>query len=203
MKLAIIGATGNIGSKIMAEALQRGHDVTGIARHPEKLTGHPRLTPRQGDVSEPDALAALLKGHDAVISSVHFSAFDAEKLVGAVRKSGVKRYLAVGGAGSLEVKPGVALVDSPDFPAAYKAEALKGRDYLNYLKKQDDIEWTFLSPAAVIAPGKRTGVFRLGKNEVLFDKSGNSSISQEDYAIAMLDEVEAPRHIRGRFTVGY
>jgi len=203
MKLAIIGATGNIGSKILAEALQRGHDVTGIARHPEKLTGHPRLTPKQGDIADPEALAHLLKGHDAVISSVHFSAFEAGKLVGAVRKAGVKRYLAVGGAGSLEVRPGVALVDTPDFPEMYKAEALKGRDYLNYLKEQDDLEWTFLSPSAVIAPGKRTGIFRLGENEVLFDRNGNSNISQEDYAVAMLDEVETPRHIRQRFTVGY
>lgn len=203
MKLAIIGATGNIGSKILAEALQRGHDVTGIARHPEKLTGHPRLTPKQGDIADPEALADLLKGHDAVISSVHFSAFEAGKLVGAVRAAGVKRYLAVGGAGSLEVKPGLALVDSPDFPAIYKDEALKGREYLNYLRQQEDIEWTFLSPSAVIAPGKRTGIFRLGGNEVLFDHNGNSNISQEDYAVAMIDEVETPRHIRQRFTVGY
>jgi len=203
MKLAIIGATGNIGGKILAEALSRGHDVTAIVRSPEKLQSHPRLTPKKGDVADDAALPALLKGHDAVISSIHFSAFDGVKLVGAVRQSGVKRYLAVGGAGSLEVQPGVQLVDTPQFPAEYKVEAGKGRDYLNYLKQQNDLDWTFLSPSAMIAPGQRTGKFRLGKDAVLFDKDGNSSISQEDYAIAMLDEVEKPQHVKQRFTVGY
>lgn len=203
MKLAIIGATGNIGGKILAEALSRGHDVTAIVRSPDKLLSHPRLTPKKGDVADDAALSALLKDHDAVISSIHFSAFDGAKLVGAVRQSGVRRYLAVGGAGSLEVQPGVQLVDTPQFPAEYKTEAGKGRDYLNFLKQQNDLDWTFLSPAAVIAPGTRTGTFRLGKDAVLFDKDGNSSISQEDYAIAMLDEVEKPQHVKQRFTVGY
>jgi putative NADH-flavin reductase len=201
--IALIGASGNVGSKILAEALNRGHTVTGIVRNPEKLPAHAGLTAKRGDVSDAKGLAALLAGHDAVISSLHFSASDPVLLLQAVRDSGVKRYLVVGGAGSLEVAPGKALVDTPDFPAIYKGEASKGRDFLALLRGVTDLDWTFLSPSAIIAPGERTGKFRLGGDQLLVGADGQSRISQEDYAIALIDELEKPAHRQQRFTVGY
>ncbi|MBS7699786.1 MULTISPECIES: NAD(P)-dependent oxidoreductase [unclassified Chelatococcus] len=202
MKVALIGASGNAGSRILAELVRRGHSVTAIARHPEKISAEPNVTPKKGDVFDGEGLADLLKGHDAVISSVHFLASDPDVLIEAVRASGVKRYLVVGGAGSLEVAPGIALVTTPDFPSAYKAEAVKGGDFLKRLRGIDDLDWTFLSPSALFVPGERTGQFRLGKDELLTNDRG-SSISFEDYAVALVDEVENPAHIRQRFTVGY
>ncbi|WP_343713421.1 NAD(P)-dependent oxidoreductase [Inquilinus sp.] len=202
-KLALIGASGNVGSKILAEALSRGHQVAGIVRNPEKLPRHPNLTAVRGDVYDADGLAKLLAGHDAVISSVHYTASDPALLLQAVKASGVKRYLVVGGAGSLEVAPGVQLVDTPEFPALYKEEASKGRDYLNLLRGETGLDWTFLSPSALIAPGERTGKFRLGGDQLLVGADGQSRISQEDYAVALIDELEKPAHSRQRFTVGY
>jgi putative NADH-flavin reductase len=203
MKLALIGATGNVGSRLLAEALHRGHSVTAIVRQPGKLAPQPDLTERIGDVRKPDALAEALRGHDAVISSVRFVDSDEPSLVAAVKKSGVSRLLVVGGAGSLEVAPGVALIDTPQFPAAYKVEASAGRDFLNALRRETELNWTFLSPSALFVPGERTGRFRVGGDQLLKDKDGKSWISMEDYAIAMLDEVETPKHPRQRFTVGY
>lgn len=203
MKIALIGATGNIGSKILAEALSRGHEVTAIARHPEKLAKPPKAHPAKGDVAEPDTLASLLKGHDAVVSSVHFSAFKPENMLSAVKKSGVKRYVSVGGAGSLDIAPGKKLVDSPEFPEAYKTEARKGVEYLNILRTEKDLDWTFLSPSAEIAAGKRTGKYRLGKDQLLVAADGSSHISEEDFAVALVDELEKHQHSRQRFTVGY
>jgi putative NADH-flavin reductase len=202
MKVALIGASGQAGSRILAELMQRGHRVTAIARHPEKIAEGPGVTPKEGDVFDADGLTALLKGHDAVISSVHFTASDPKLLIEAVRASGVRRYFVVGGAGSLEVTPGVRLVDTPQFPALYKAEASKGAEFLELLRKEDELEWTFLSPAAMFIPGERTGKFRLGKDQLLTNDKG-SSISFEDYAIAAVDELENPKHVRERFTVGY
>ncbi|MGO4128531.1 NAD(P)-dependent oxidoreductase [Inquilinus sp. YAF38] len=202
-KLALIGASGNVGSKILAEALSRGHEVTGIVRNPEKLPQHAKLTAKRGDVFDADGLAKLLAGHDAVISSVHYTASDPALLLQAVKASGVRRYLVVGGAGSLEVAPGVQLVDTPEFPALYKEEASKGRDYLTLLRGDTGLDWTFLSPSAVIAPGERTGKFRLGGDQLLVGADGQSRISQEDYAVALIDELEKPAHTRQRFTVGY
>jgi len=160
------------------------------------------VTALKGDVYDGQGLAALLNGHDVVISSVHFTASDAATLIAAVRESGVTRYLVVGGAGSLEVAPGARLVDQPDFPALYKAEASKGAEFLDLLKTVEDLDWTFLSPSAMFVPGERTGKFRLGKDTLLANDQG-SSISFEDYAIALVDEIEKPAHVRQRFTVGY
>jgi putative NADH-flavin reductase len=202
-KLALIGASGNVGSKILAEALSRGHEVTGIVRTPNKLPQHPQLTAKRGDVFDAEGLAKLLAGHDAVISAVHYTASDPALLLQAVKASGVRRYLVVGGAGSLEVAPGVTLVDTPDFPAAYKAEASKGRDYLTLLRGETGLDWTFLSPSAMLAPGERTGTFRLGDDQLLVGADGQSRISEEDYAVALIDELETPAHSRRRFTVGY
>ena len=202
MKVAVIGASGQAGSRLLAELTRRGHSVTGIARHPEKIAPGAGVTARRGDVYDKDGLAALLKGHDVVISSVHFTASDPKLLIEAVRASGVKRYFVVGGAGSLEVAPGVTLVSTPEFPAIYKEEATKGGEFLGLLRHEKELDWTFLSPSAMFVPGERTGKFRLGKDQLLTNDKG-SSISFEDYAIAMVDEIEKPAHSRQRFTVGY
>lgn len=201
-RIALIGASGNAGSRILKELSDRGHQVTAIARTPEKIAALPGVTAVQGDLSDAAGLAARLEGHDAIVSSVKFLDMDFDLLLEAVRASGVKRYLVVGGAGSLEIAPGKRLVDQPDFPAQYKGEALKGAAFLDLLKTVDDLDWTFLSPSALFVPGERTGRFRLGKNQLLTTENG-SSISFEDYAIAMVDEIEKPQHLRQRFTVGY
>jgi len=203
MKVAVIGASGVRGSKIVDELLARGHDVTGIVRHPEKLPAKPKLAAKKGDVSDQAGLAQLLTGHDAVVSAVRFAGSDAKTLIAAVKKASVKRYLVVGGAGSLEVKPGVKLIDTPEFPAAYKQEAAAGGVFLELLKGEKDLEWTFLSPSAMIGDGPRTGKFRLGGDQLLVGTDGKSFISNDDYAIALVDELEKPKHIRKRFTVGY
>src|SRR5271166_5303706 len=203
MKVALIGASGQAGSRLLVELTRRGHQVTGIARHPEKIAASPGVVARKGDVFDKAGIVALIKGHDAVISSVHFTASDPKILIEAVREAGVKRYFVVGGAGSLEVAPGVKLIDAPQFPAAYKAEASKGGAFLDLLRASaGDLDWTFLSPSAMFVPGERSGKFRLGKDQLLTNDKG-SSISFEDYAVAAVDELEKPQHIRQRFTVGY
>ena len=148
-------------------------------------------------------LAQLLAGHDAAISSVHFLDSDPAKLIGAARDSKVGRYLVVGGAGSLEVAPGVRLVTTPGFPAQYKAEAEKGAEFLDLLGKEKELNWTFLSPSALFTAGERTGKFRLGTDQLLTASDGKSWVSFEDFAVALADEIERPAHIRQRFTVGY
>jgi uncharacterized protein len=201
-KIALIGASGNAGARILKELVDRGHMVTAIARNPEKIASLPSVTALKGDVYDRDWLALILKGHDAVISSVHFTASDPDLLIGTVRASGVRRYLVVGGAGSLEVAPGVTLLSTPQFPEAYKPEATKGGEFLDKLRTVDDLDWTFLSPSAMFEPGERTGTFRLGQDTLLSNDKG-SLISFEDYAIALVDEIETPKHIKQRFTVGY
>ncbi|WP_336814787.1 NAD(P)-dependent oxidoreductase [Bosea sp. MMO-172] len=202
-KVALIGASGFIGSRLLAELAARGHAVTAIVRNPEKVASLPGVTAVKGDVFDRDGLAKLVAGHDAVISAVHFSASDPQVLLASVRQSGVPRYLVVGGAGSLEVAPGVKLFDTPEFPAVYLDEARKGGAFLDLLKQEQGLDWTFLSPSALIQPGERTGKFRLGTDQLLVDDKGNSAISAEDYAIALVDELEKPAHGRRRFTVGY
>ncbi|MBO9109110.1 NAD(P)-dependent oxidoreductase [Agrobacterium sp. S2/73] len=201
-KIALIGASGNAGSRILKELSDRGHQVTAIARNPEKIASLPNVVAKKGDVFDQAGLSELLKDHDAVISAVHFTASDPVTLIEAVRASGVSRYLVVGGAGSLEIAPGQRVVDLPDFPAAYKAEATKGAEFLDRLKGEKQLDWTFLSPSAEFVPGERTGKFRIGKDSLLSNEAG-SRISFEDYAIALVDEIEKPQHSRQRFTVGY
>lgn len=203
MKIAVIGASGNAGSRISAELARRGHSVTAIARNPEKIAVQANVTPTRGDVMDQAGLARLLAGHDAAISSVHFLASDPAKLIGAAKESKVGRYLVVGGAGSLEVAPGVRLVTTPGFPVAYKAEAEKGAAFLDLLRAETELNWTFLSPSALFTAGERTGKFRLGNDQLLTAADGKSSISFEDFAVALADEIERPAHIRQRFTVGY
>jgi putative NADH-flavin reductase len=202
MKIALIGATGNAGSRILAELSRRGHRVTAIARQPEKVPALPGVTPVKADAGDVAGLAAAIKGNDVVVSSVHFTASDPHKLMAAVREAGVPRYLVVGGAGSLEVAPGVKLIDTPEFPAIYKAEAAAGGAFLDLLRAQSVLDWTFLSPSAMFVPGERTGKFRIGGDQLLTNAQG-SSISFEDYAIALAEEIEKPAHSRQRFTVGY
>jgi uncharacterized protein len=203
MKIVVIGASGNAGSRITTELARRGHAVTAIARHPEKIASGANVTPTRGDVMDQAGLARLLAGHDAAISSVHFLDSDPVKLIGAARESKVGRYLVVGGAGSLEVAPGVRLVTTPGFPVVYKAEAEKGAAFLDLLRAETELNWTFLSPSALFVAGERTGKFRLGTDQLLTAADGKSSISFEDFAVALADEIERPAHIRQRFTVGY
>ena len=202
--VAILGITGRAGSRIASELLRRRHTVTGIARNVAPAAAQPGLTLKAGDVTDAETLAALLKGHDVVVSSTRFvGGTDAATLIAAARQAGVKRVIVVGGAGSLEVAPGVALVDTPEFPEIYKAEAIGGSAFLQTLRAETELDWTFLSPSALFEPGERTGRFRLGGDRLLVDASGNSHISMEDYAIALADELETPKHSRARFTVGY
>jgi len=203
MNVALIGASGAVGSRILAELSRRGHAVTAIARNPDHIPVMPGVTRRQADVFDEIGLAQAITGHDAVISSVWFTASDPAILVAAVRRAGVARYLVVGGAGSLNAAPGLRLYDSPEFPAEWVTEAKAGGAFLALLQKTPDLDWTFLSPSALLFPGERTGRFRLGGDSLLRDASGKSSISMEDYAVAMVDELERPAHPRRRFTVGY
>lgn len=202
MKVALIGASGNVGSRLLAELSRRGHEVTAIARNPERIETRPGVTPAKGDLFDDATLTETLRGHDAVLSAVLFIMSDPDKLLNAVKASGVKRYLVVGGAGSLEVAPGLKLADTPEFPAEYKQEATKGGEFLDLLRQDQDLDWTFLSPSAVFGPGERTGRFRLGTDQLLVNETG-SSISYEDYAIALVDELENTKHSRARFTAGY
>ncbi|BAL75625.1 NAD(P)-dependent oxidoreductase [Bradyrhizobium cosmicum] len=203
MKIAVAGASGRAGSEITKELARRGHTVTAIARNPEKIAALPNVTPTKGDVLDQAGLSNLWGGHDAAVSSVHFLASDPLRLIGAAKESKVGRYLVVGGAGSLEVAPGVKLVTTPGFPAEYKAEAEKGGAFLDLLRQEKDLNWTFISPSALFIEGERTGKFRLGTDQLLADASGKSWISFADYAIALADEIERPAHARQRFTVGY
>lgn len=202
MKIAVIGATGRAGREITAELARRGHEVSAIARHPGSALISPLVKPVAGDIADPEGMAPLLAGHDAVVSAVHFLDSDPAKLVSAVRAAGVGRYLVVGGAASLEVAPGKKLIDQPNFPKEYESEAHAGIAFLDYLRGVDDLDWTFLSPAALLFEGPRLGTFRLGEDELVANAEG-SSISFADYAIALVDEIEHPRHVRRRFAVGY
>ena len=213
MKIALIGATGFVGSAIVKEALDRGHEVTAIARHPEKLEAHGKLRSVKGDVYNFDEVGRLVAGHGAVISAFNPGWTNpdiykqqikgTEAIIKGVKQAGVKRVLWVGGAGGLEVKPGVQSVDTPGFPKDWKQGSLATREALNLLRKEPSLDWSYLSPSADLSPGQRTGKFRLGKDQLLTDANGKSHISTQDYAMAMIDEVEKPAHIRQRFTVGY
>lgn len=207
MKIAIIGATGYSGSKILAEALGRGHEVAAIVRTVERLPAHPRLKALRGDATEPDSLAPLLAGQEVVVSAFNPGRDETGRgtasILEAAKRSGVPRLVVVGGAGSLEVAPGRRLLDQPDFPAPWKEGAVRTAAFLEALRAEPAIDWTFVSPAAELVPGERTGRYRLGGDSLLTDEKGESRISLEDYAVALLDEVERPRHRRRRFSVAY
>jgi uncharacterized protein len=218
MKIALIGASGMIGSRILAEALRRGHQVTGIVRNPEKIEAHPNLTVKKADAANPDDLAPILSGHDVVVSSINpgrgvtgLQAFDVtfaghKAAFAAAKKSGVKRFVSVGGAASLKTPSGSEFLDTADFPAAFEAykPGIRGmREFYYWLKNESDLDWVFVAPSVMIAPGERTGKFRIGKDHVLYGPDGSSKISAEDYAIGLVDELERPQHHRERITIGY
>jgi putative NADH-flavin reductase len=202
-KIAIIGATGRAGSQLLDEALRRGHSVTAIARDTSKITPRAGVVARNVDALDAEALQAAVAGHDVVISAAHFSTLPASAVVGPVKRAGVKRLLVVGGAGSLLLPDGTRVIDSKGFPGEYKAEAGAGALFLENLRQEQDLDWAFLSPSAEFVEGERTGAFRVGKDDLLVSSAGRSWITFADYAIALIDEVEAPKHSRQRFTVGY
>ncbi|HEY4327921.1 MAG TPA: NAD(P)-dependent oxidoreductase [Mucilaginibacter sp.] len=212
MKIAVFGAGGRIGSRIVNEALDRGHEVTAIVRHPEQYTGEkPHLRVAKGDLFKTQDVEASTFNHDVVVCAYNYThgalpstfAEITVPLLNGMKQADVKRLIVVGGAGSLEVSPGVQLVDIPTFPPDYRDAALAHREALKIYQREKDIEWTYLSPAAEIAPGERTGNFRTGTNQLIVDAQGKSFITMEDFAVAVLDEIETPKHIRERFTVGY
>jgi uncharacterized protein len=216
MRIVLYGATGMVGTRILKELLSRGHTVTAVVRDPSKLQAQNNLTIEKGDMLDADSIAKLAKGSDVVVSSYGPPSgaqgpdpakvgqlVDAVRtLISGVRRAGAPRIIMVGGAGSLEVSPGLQIVDAPTFPDAYKPIALAHRDAF-YVLRESDLNWTYFSPAMMIQPGERTGKFRLGKDALVSDDKGNSSISAEDYAIALVDEVEQGRHTKQRFTIGY
>jgi putative NADH-flavin reductase len=214
MKVAIVGATGMIGSKLLEEAISRGHTVTGVSRHAAKLPAHDRVRPVGVDVLDTKALADAFSGQDAILHAFAPPRLSVEErveqqragtrsIIAAAKSAGVHRVLAVGGAGTLEVAPGVMNADRPEFPASWEGGVKSTALIKGLLAAEPDLDWTFLCPSHDIFPGERTGKFRLGLDQMLVDADGKSSISVADYAIAMIDELENPKHSRKRFTVGY
>lgn len=215
MRIALIGATGLVGSAVLEELRTRGHAVVAIARHADKIPASSNIVPAPIDVLDGDALAHALTGCDAVISAYNAGwanpnyrddFFAASRgILAAAKKAGVPRLLVVGGAGSLSIG-GKQLVDGPDFPAAFRDAAAAVRDYLDELKQEQDVDWVFLSPAIEFGPAgptERTGTYRTGLDEPVFDAEGRSRISAADMAIAIVDEIEKPAHHKRRFTVAY
>jgi putative NADH-flavin reductase len=207
VKIALLGATGTIGQRILSEAVKRGHQVTAVVRDPARVQG---VSAVRGDALDSASIAQAVKGNDVAISAVgprqgedvELVPKAAHALVDGVKQAGVARLMIVGGAGSLEVAPGVQLVDTPQFPAAWKEIAIAHRDALA-VYRDADLDWTYFSPAIFIQPGERTGRYRVGGDQVLADEKGESRISAEDYAVAMLDEVENPKLQRRRVTIAY
>lgn len=212
MKIAIIGATGYVGSAVLKEAAARGHEVTALVSRPDTVPHLDKVVAVKADVQAQDELAGKLEGHDAVISAfsghaqpdiLGYYLSGMKSIIAASKGAGVARLLVVGGAGGLEVAPGVQLIDTPAFPEQWKATAEGARQALGLLREESSLDWTVLAPSAHLDPGKRTGAFRLGKDALLVDEAGQSHISLEDYAVAMIDELEHAAHSRSRFTVGY
>ena len=203
MNIAIIGATGNVGSRVLDEALRRGHEVTAITRDPRKLEARAGVAVRAGSTSDGPALTRTLKGHDAVIVSVKWNENDIGRVIDVIKKSGVKRCLFVVGAGSLIRKDGRTHFDHMAEKGVQPPTSKPASLALEAIRKVSDLDWTAISPAASIQPGERTGKFRLGLDRLIEDDEGRSMISREDFAIAILDEIEKPKHIRKRYTAAY
>ncbi|HYP31756.1 MAG TPA: NAD(P)H-binding protein [Burkholderiaceae bacterium] len=215
MKIALIGATGFVGSALVTELLRRGHQVTALVRNPTRLEARPNLVAKALDAYDADAVAAAVKGQDAVISAFNPGWDDpalydrfmqgSQAIVAGVERSGVKRLLVVGGAGSLFVAPGVQLVDTPEFTGHVPPKIVPGakaaRDALTAMRGNTVLDWTFISPPAMLAPGERTGKYRVGGEELLMAGAAPAGISVADLAVAIADEIEAPHHVRARFTV--
>lgn len=203
-RIAIIGATGRAGSQLLEEALRRGHQVTALSRGAvAACAGRAAVSPVNVDLRDAAGLSAALQGHAAVFSAARFLTAPAAAVIEPVKAAGVPRLLVVGGAASLRTANGQRLLDSPQFPAEYRAEASAGALYLETLRAETALDWTFLSPSALFVEGPRRGRFRLGQDDLLVGADGTSSISFADFAVALLDEFERPAHSRQRFTVGY
>lgn len=211
MNIALIGATGFVGSAVLEELLRRQHRVTALARNPGKLAARDGLTVVQADAQDATQVAKAVAGQEAVVNAynpgwtvpdIHDQFLAGTRAIYAgVKQAGVKRLLVVGGAGSLYVAPGVQLVDTPGFPADYKAGALAAREALNLIRNETTLDWTFLSPPILLAPGERTGQYRLGTDAPLMNGDAPGGISVADLAVAIVDELENPRHVQQRFTV--
>ena len=213
--VVLIGATGFVGSAILEELVERGHKVTAVVRHADKVAKSDKVTVAEQDVADVDAMVKLVEGKDAIISAYNPGWMNPQiselintnypKILEEAKKSGVKRLLIVGGAGTLFVKPGLRVVDSGVIPAEIMGGVRPlGNFYLNTLMKEDGIDWVFFSPAGAFEEhGRKTGKFRLGKDDLVVDAEGKSHISVQDYAVAMVDELEKPQHHKERFTIGY
>ncbi len=214
-KIALIGGSGFVGSAILKEALSRGHQVTAIVRNPEKITASDdNLKVQQANILDAGQVYNAVKNADTVISAynpgwtnpnIYYDTLEGYRsIIDGTKKAGIKRLLIVGGAGSLYVKPGVRVMDTGVLPEAI-LPGVKGlaEVYYTYLEPESNIDWVFFSPAGNIAPGERTGKFRLGKNDLIVDDKGESRISVEDYSLALIDELETPKHHKERFTIGY
>jgi putative NADH-flavin reductase len=209
MNVVLYGATGKAGSRIMQELLSRGHEVTAVARDQSKLNSAPGVIIKQDDLSDVEKIIGIIEGSDAVVSAYAPPVDDTDQLLGvtqrlieAVKAAANSRLIVVGGAGSLEVEPGVTVINSGHLPEAWRPIAVSHSKVLDLLKASD-IDWTYFSPAAFFGPGTRTGKFRLGHDELIADEKGESRISMEDYAIALVDELETKAHPKQRFTIGY
>ncbi|QGZ61735.1 NAD(P)-dependent oxidoreductase [Paraburkholderia acidisoli] len=210
LKIALFGATGMIGSRIAAEAVRRGHTVSALVRDPARVPTGANLAAQRADLLDAASVAAAVRGHDVIASAYAPPKAQPAEVLGAsralvegARAAGVKRLVVVGGAGSLEVAPGKQLVDSEGFPEAYKPVALAHRDALAFYRTVGDLDWTFFAPAALIAPGERTGTFRTGATTLIADANGASRISAEDYAVAFVDALEQGSFVREIATVAY
>jgi len=220
LNILVYGATGRVGSRVVNEALDRGHTVTAVSRDPSRIKRqHDKLSTAKGDVLDQESVVGLVSDQDVIVVSVRGSvdkSKDPEKtvhriaveiLVGVLRGIGdsAPRLIFVGGAGSLEIEPGVLYAESlPRFMPGFIRQEIQGHLLtLEYLRSVDDVRWTYISPAKKFKPGKRTGVYRVGGDQMLFDKKGKSKISMEDYAAALIDEVENSGHVRERFSVAY
>ena len=220
LKIIVYGASGRVGSRLVNEALNRGHKVTAVSRDPGKIEKrHDRLTAVKGDIVDPESVARLIADHDVVVVSVRGNVdgskdpentvqrVAAEVLVGELRDMGesAPRLIYVGGAGSLEIKPGVLYADGlPFFMPGFIRQEIRGHVLtLKYLRTIEDVQWTYISPAKKFGPGKRTGSYRTGGDQMFYDKKGKSKISMEDFAVALIDEAENPEHVRERFSVAY
>ena len=207
MKIALIGATGFVGAKLLTEALDRGHDVTAIVTDPSVLPPAANMRGVQADATNADALAQAVAGHDVVISAFNPGrdpdGTGTQAIIDGTKRPGVERLLVVGGAGTLEIASGERVIDQPNFPAEWKAGALRTAAFLDQLRAETALDWVFVSPAAHLEPGERTGRYRVGGDQLMTDEAGESRISLQDYAVAMLDEAERPAHHRARMSVAY
>jgi putative NADH-flavin reductase len=213
MKIALIGATGFVGSAVLNELLRRGHSVTVLARNPAKLTHRDGMAVAPADAQDAGQVARAAAGHDALVSAynpgwtvpdIHDQFLKGTRaIIDGSKQAGVRRLLMVGGAGSLFVAPGVQLVDTPEFPSEWKQGALAAREALNWIRTENTLDWTYLSPPILLQPGERTGQYRVGDEAPLMNAGQPGSISVADLAVAIADELETPRHVQARFTVAH